>query len=116
MVTCGGMVLVLQDSMSAAFGAGDFTSSAVAKASAASVRVGEVLGNTISLEEIMNATKTNVRRDCLVLSNSNIVTGGCEFPRWQRQKIGTDFELPEASADRRNALPRTKPKTNVFLF
>lgn len=50
--------------MSAAFGAGDFTSSALAKASSSSVRVGEVLGNTISLEEIMNATKTNVRRDC----------------------------------------------------
>ena len=63
MVTRGGVVLVLQDNMSAAFGAGDFTSSAVAKASASSVRVGEVLGNTISLEEIMNATKTNVRRD-----------------------------------------------------
>lgn len=62
-VTRGGVVLIRQDNMSAAFGAGDFTSSAVAKASAASVRVSEVLGNTISLEEIMNATKTNVRTD-----------------------------------------------------
>lgn len=47
--------------MSAAFGAGDFTPSAVMKANASSLRASEVLGNTISLEEIMNATKTNVR-------------------------------------------------------
>lgn len=53
----------MQDNMSAAFGAGDFTSSAGAKAGASSARASEVLGNTISLEEIMNATKTNVRRD-----------------------------------------------------
>lgn len=68
-MVCGDVVLVLQDSMSAAFGAGDFTSSAVAKASAASLRASEVLGNTISLEEIMNATKTNVRGYCSIYMN-----------------------------------------------
>lgn len=57
-----------QDSMSAAFGAGDMTSSAGANSNNAgggggnsAANVGEILGNTISLDEIMRASKTNVR-------------------------------------------------------
>lgn len=49
--------------MSAAFGAGDMTSSAAANnpASGGVPDVSGILGNTISLDEIMRATKTNVR-------------------------------------------------------
>lgn len=53
--------------MSAAFGAGDVTASAGANNNNAggggnsAANVGEFLGNTISLDEIMRATKTNVR-------------------------------------------------------
>lgn len=50
--------------MSAAFGAGDMTSAnnAGGGGGASASNVGGVLGNTISLDEIMRATKTNVRR------------------------------------------------------
>lgn len=48
--------------MSAAFGAGDMTSSSAANnaASGGAPDVSGILGNTISLDEIMRATKTNV--------------------------------------------------------
>ena len=51
--------------MSAAFGAGDMTSASNAGgggggASASASNVSQVLGNTISLDEIMRASKTNV--------------------------------------------------------
>lgn len=56
--------LRLQDNMSAAFGAGDMTSASNAGGGgggANASNVSGVLGNTISLDEIMRATKTNVR-------------------------------------------------------
>lgn len=48
--------------MSAAFGAGDMTSASAANnaASGGGPDVSGILGNTISLDEIMRATKTNV--------------------------------------------------------
>lgn len=61
--------------MSAAFGAGDMTSSAGANNNAggggggggnSAANVGEILGNTISLDEIMRATKSNVRGNVFV--------------------------------------------------
>ena len=53
-----------QDSMSAAFGAGDMTSAnnGGGGGGGGASNVSGVLGNTISLDEIMRATKTNVRR------------------------------------------------------
>lgn len=52
-----------QDSMSAAFGAGDMAASANnAGGGAAAANVSGILGNTISLDEILRATKTNVSK------------------------------------------------------
>lgn len=50
--------------MSAAFGAGDMTSAnnAGGGGGGSASNVAGVLGNTISLDEIMRATKTNVRK------------------------------------------------------
>lgn len=50
--------------MSAAFGAGDMAASAnTAGGGAAAANVSGILGNTISLDEILRASKTNVRKE-----------------------------------------------------
>lgn len=57
--------------MSAAFGAGDMAASANnAGGGAAAANVSGVLGNTISLDEILRATKTNVRKTMTIQYNT----------------------------------------------